>query len=375
MNKFCDIRCSSVARIIDVNANRSKEALRVIEDYARFVLDNESLSVELRNIRHNLTEIIKKLESGNPNLLIRARNVQDDIGKDGFTKAHELTSKRVNELNVKDIVIANFKRLEEALRSLVEYTKTISIQSSNKLEVLRFKAYELEQEVSFYLFPKRAFEKVRLYVLVNSNMNLVKDVIKGWACPEGARGADAIQLREKSMSDNKLLKAALEIRKLTLAHKVLFIMNDRVDIAYLANADGVHLGEDDISIRDARKILGADKIIGATSHNIEEAIQAQRDGADYISVGPMFSSPTKPHLKPEGLKYLKEVAKKIKIPYVAIGGINEKNIPSLLKLHKEYFLLPGRQVKYPLKTAISSGIINCIDPFQATKKIKRVLNN
>lgn len=370
-------------RIIDVNFNRAREATRVIEDYTRFVLDNESLSASLRNIRHSLTEIIKRLEAGNQNLLIRARNVEDDIGKENISKSS----------STHEIIIANFKRLQESLRSLAEYLKPLSqschedihppkagkkSRSSlclsafvakrskmvSEIEKLRFIAYDLEQQVSIHLFPKKAFNDVRLYILVSSDVihqpviEITKQVIRG--------GADAIQLREKAMPDKVLLDMALQIRKLTLQYKVLFIMNDRVDIAVLSNADGVHLGKDDISIKQARKILGQDKIIGATSHNIEEALKAQKDGADYISVGPMFSSPTKPHLKPEGLTYLKDISRKIKIPYVAIGGITNSNLPALIKQHNKSF-------KYPIKIAISSGILGTANPVKTARHIKTIL--
>jgi thiamine-phosphate pyrophosphorylase len=362
----------SIIRIIDVNFNRAREATRVIEDYTRFVLDNEPLSTELRNIRHKLAELLKPL--GN---LVSARNVEDDIGKDGFI-VHKFISSSVHKTDIPNIIIANFKRLEEALRSLAEYLKAspspsplpsrererVRGETVSEIEKLRFKAYELEQQVSFHLFPNKAFNNIRLYVLVSSDLihqpiiEVVKQVIRG--------GANAIQLREKAMPDNVLLDMALNIRKLTMAHKVLFIVNDRVDIAFLSNADGVHLGDDDIPIRQARKILGPDKIIGATSHNIKEAMEAQRQGADYISVGPMFPSPTKPHLKAEGLKYLKKVARKIKIPYVAIGGINKANLPGLLKQHKNLF-------KYPIKAAVSSAIISKPNSTAETKCIKKIL--
>ncbi|MBI4834298.1 MAG: thiamine phosphate synthase [Planctomycetes bacterium] len=361
----------SLLRIIDVNANRCREATRVLEDYTRFVLDNEQFSTQLRDIRHKLTECLKPL--GN---LASARNVQDDIGRENIS----------NTSTTAGVVIANFKRLQESLRSLAEYTKTIkpshfyqkglpinpdcigkqirTRQITIGIEKLRFNAYELEQQITFHLFPNKAFQNVRLYVLVSTDLihkpiiEIARDVIRG--------GADALQLREKSMPDNVLLDMALNIRKLTMAHKVLFIVNDRVDIAHLANADGVHLGDSDIPIRQARKILGPDKIIGATSHNIKEALEAQNEGADYISVGPMFPSPTKPHLKAEGLKYIKETAQKIKIPYVAIGGINKTNLPSLLKQHKKLF-------KYPLKAAVSSAILGKSNPAAETKFIKKAL--
>jgi thiamine-phosphate pyrophosphorylase len=143
-------------------------------------------------------------------------------------------------------------------------------------------------------------------------------------------------------------------------------MNDRADIAHLSNADGVHLGETDISVREARKILGADKIIGVTSHNIAEAIAAQRQGADYISVGPFYPTPTKPNLKPGGFDYLKDVVKHIRIPYFLIGGINQDNISQLRRYHRKL-------ASQPLRVAISSGILLQQDIIKATKQIKKTL--
>jgi thiamine-phosphate pyrophosphorylase len=338
----------SIFRIIDVNVNRAREATRVIEDYARFVLEDADLSAKARSIRHRLVNILKPCARQ----MLASRDIEADIGKETPTSA-KTTS---------EIVISNFSRLGEALRSLAEYLKAESPRLVSGIERLRFEAYQLQQEFFFILYPNKAFDKVRLYVLVPSirNDKIVRDLIRG--------GTDVIQLRAEGLSDRNLLNEAIRLRKITRAHKVLFIINNRIDIALLSNADGVHLGETDLYIRDARRILGPDKIIGATSHSVAEAIAAQANGADYISVGPMFSSPTKPHLAPAGFSYLKEVAKKIHIPYVAIGGITAHNLPGLLKAHKKLF-------KEPLRVAVSSGILNTSNIYKTTRQIAGILNH
>ncbi|MEK7309721.1 MAG: thiamine phosphate synthase [Planctomycetota bacterium] len=336
-----------IYRIIDVNANRAREASRVIEDYARFVLEDAELSVRARNIRHRLVNILKPCHRQ----LIASRDIESDIGKETPTSAK----------TTPEIVISNFSRLGEALRSIAEYLKTEMPRLVKEIERLRFEAYQLQQEFFFILYPNKAFDKMRLYVLVpDVNERIISDLIKG--------GVNAIQLRAEDLDDKELLALAIKLRNITRTHKVLFIINNRIDIALLSNADGVHLGETDCSVRDARKILGPDKIIGATSHSIAEALDAQKAGADYISVGPMFSSPTKPHLAPAGFSYLKEVAKKIHIPYVAIGGITAGNLSVLLKAHKRLF-------KVPLKIAVSSGILNTKNISETTRRISRMIHH
>ncbi|MBI5097681.1 MAG: thiamine phosphate synthase [Nitrospirae bacterium] len=146
-----------------------------------------------------------------------------------------------------------------------------------------------------------------------------------------AAGIRTIQLREKQMSKKNLYREALSIRSLTLRHKTTFIMNDYIDIALAAAADGVHLGQDDMPIKEARKIMGKKKIIGISTHSLKQAISAEDAGADYIGFGPMFSTSTKDSGLPKGLKALREVRKHIKIPIVAIGGINPENVSSALE--------------------------------------------
>jgi thiamine-phosphate pyrophosphorylase len=300
-------------RIIDVNINRAREATRVIEDYARFILEDPESYNQIRLIRHNLLKILSVLS---PKLLC-FRDIEMDPGKNNSS----------NTKNLPEIIISNFRRLSEALRSITEYLKMQSPNLAAQVEKLRFKTYQLEQRFFYLFYPQKLLHKMRLYILVPDRLanrpieKIIPELIKG--------GADAIQLRTDNSEDMTLLKLARKIRSLTLPQNVIFIVNDRIDIALLSQADGVHLGKMDISIHDARRLLGPDKIIGATSHSIEEALEAEKNGADYVSVGPFFTSPTKPSLKPHGFDYIEAVSKRIHIPYIAIGGINKANLPAL----------------------------------------------
>lgn len=152
-----------------------------------------------------------------------------------------------------------------------------------------------------------------------------EDLLKG--------GAKIIQYREKKRDLKLLLEEAKALRELTLKYNATFIVNDYLDIALLSEADGIHIGQDDLPIKDVRKILGENKIIGISTHNPQEAQQAIIDGADYIGVGPIFYTETKEDVcAPVTLEYLDFVNKNIKLPYVAIGGIKENNIDKVLAL-------------------------------------------
>lgn len=142
-----------------------------------------------------------------------------------------------------------------------------------------------------------------------------------------AGGAKIVQLRVKRLSSKGFLKSAHIIRKITRDSSAIFIVNDRVDVALLAEADGVHLGQDDLPVKEARKLLGNNKIIGYSTHNIREALETVRLPVDYISFGPIFLTKTKHDAQtPKGIKGLAEVRKAVDIPIVAIGGITETNI-------------------------------------------------
>src|SRR3989344_2920205 len=152
----------------------------------------------------------------------------------------------------------------------------------------------------------------------------VKSAIKG--------GIKIIQYREKGASKEQMLAEAKEIKKLCQKGNVIFLVNDRMDIALAVDADGVHLGQDDTSYETARNILGKNKIIGLTAHNVDESVEAEKLGVDYIGLSPIFSTSTKDDAgKACGTEMITQVKKHVKIPVVAIGGINESNIGQVLK--------------------------------------------
>jgi thiamine-phosphate pyrophosphorylase len=135
-----------------------------------------------------------------------------------------------------------------------------------------------------------------------------------------------IQLRDKTSAKADVLKFAIKLSRQLVLTKTLFIVNDYIDVAIKACADGVHLGQDDLSLKEARKILGKDKIVGISCHNLRQALKAQKDGADYIGIGPIYATATKPGFRGIGLRPAAELSTKIKIPYFVIGNIGEGNL-------------------------------------------------
>lgn len=208
--------------------------------------------------------------------------------------------------------------------------------------------------------PLHSFSDVRLYVIISSGLakkpvlDTLQEVIQG--------GADAVQLREKAMADSEFLTLAKEFRRITSESKTLFIVNDRADIANKADADGLHIGQSDLTIYKARKIIGCDRILGVSTHTIVQAQKAQQEGADYISAGPLFPTSTKDYEPPVGLDYLREVKSEIHIPFVAIGAINRENL-------NEVLLAGG------LRVAICSAIICSNDVLQTTRSFKAQIAN
>jgi len=143
-------------------------------------------------------------------------------------------------------------------------------------------------------------------------------------------GIGIVQLRDKPSAKADILKLANKLARRLGDSKILFIVNDHPDLALLSGADGVHLGQGDMPLGKARLILGRDKIIGVSCHNKRQALKAQKQGADYIGIGPVYATPTKPEYRPIGLKVLKQLKGKIKIPYFAIGNINKGNIGKII---------------------------------------------
>ncbi|MFQ5680527.1 MAG: thiamine phosphate synthase [Candidatus Omnitrophota bacterium] len=173
----------------------------------------------------------------------------------------------------------------------------------------------------------------RVYVILDYGILGRRDIVSE-AERIIAAGPDIVQLRwtQGAAPDmGRLIEQARKIRIFARSRKALFVINNRADIALLLDADGLHLGQGDLPISCARKILGRDKIIGVSTHSYRQALAAQAAGADYISVGPVFATPTKPDYKPVGLCLLKRLRNKLRLPFVAIGGIGLNNLDNVLR--------------------------------------------
>lgn len=179
---------------------------------------------------------------------------------------------------------------------------------------------------------KHSFQQWRLYVVTDEHLSRGRSHIE-IARAAIAGGAVVIQHRDKTASSGKFYRDAQEIRKLTREAGVAFIVNDNLDIALAVDADGLHIGQNDLSAPKARELLGSDRILGVSAATVDEALQAERDGADYLGVGPIFEArETKPDAgEPLGLQLLRTVREKCRLPIVAIGGINEQNLASVIE--------------------------------------------
>ncbi len=285
---------TTVLRILDANANRAREALRVVEEYARFVLNNPSLQGDLKQLRHDLTGATAAFLGE----AILHRDTPGDVGTQSQTEAEG------SRPDLAAVVTAAGKRLGEALRVIEEVLK-IDSGPARDVEAIRYRWYALEQQIARTLSRGGRFAAVRLYVLITEKLcrrpwlEAAQEAIEG--------GADCLQLREKKLEGAELLRRAQLLVELCRRRGVLAIINDRPDIAVLTGADGVHVGQEDLPAHAVRKIVGNQMIVGVSTHRLEQARQAVLDGADYIGVGPMFVSSTKARDFVAGPEYAREV--------------------------------------------------------------------
>jgi thiamine-phosphate pyrophosphorylase len=337
------------ARILDANANRAREALRVIEDYCRFSLDDPCLSAETKQLRHDLTQQLGTLPG---NLLVEARETLRDVG----TRLTTMTEHQRHSLEA--VVRANLKRLAEALRSLEEYSKLHRPQVSQALEALRYRSYTLERAILIGTTARERLADARLYVLLTGSLCTGS---LDWTIQEAAAGgARMVQLREKNLGDRELLDRARKVRHWTRKAGVLFIMNDRPDIARLTEADGVHVGQDELWVKDVRRILGPNALIGVSTHTIDQVRQAVRDGASYLGVGPTFPSETKEFADFPGLPFVEQAARETTLPAFVIGGVNRDTIGAAVAAGAR-------------RVAVSQAICQADDPRAAAAELLRIL--
>mgnify|MGYP001812708314 FL=1 len=203
-------------------------------------------------------------------------------------------------------------------------------------------------DYSLYLVTDRSLSKGR------SSAEIVAAAVAG--------GVSCIQLREKSCGTREFLNEALALQPLLKSRNIPLIINDRLDIALAIEADGVHLGQSDMPIGMARKIAGDSLIIGISAESVDDALRAEQEGADYIGISPVFSTPTKTDIAPPlGLEGVRQIRALVDIPLVGIGGINSDNAESVLAAGADGI-------------AVVSAIVSAADPAGAAKKLKTLID-
>jgi thiamine-phosphate pyrophosphorylase len=311
---------TDAGRVLDANFNRAREAIRVVEDYCRFVLDDRFLTEKAKGLRHGLAEASGRLP---PGLLLAARDTLRDVGTTVSASGEYVRGSPL------EVAATNLKRLQESLRSLEEYGKLFDPELGRQLEAIRYASYTLERAVVRGSAARRRLSAAKLYVLLTGGGCVAS---LDWTIEQSAAGgATVFQLREKTLSDRELLERARDVRRWTHAAGALLIVNDRPDVARLADADGVHLGQDDMSVKDARRILGPDPLIGVSTHSLEEVRRAVLDGADYIGIGPTFPSRTKLFDHFPGLEFIGAAMAEHTLPAFALGGIAPENISEVVR--------------------------------------------
>ncbi len=311
-----------ILRIIDANLNRAGEGLRVLEEFARMTLNDTALTQQLKDMRHVIIPDVPGLRER----LLDARDSGEDIGSNmkspGQDEQHGSTG----------IIAANARRVEESLRVLEETAKTHGVGlDTDRYRQARFQLYTIEKELLLKMSRQDKLKQMKgLYVIIDtaslrgrSHMETAEKIIRG--------GAGVIQLRDKETGKAELIGIAGKIADLCRKNEILFIMNDYLDLALAVDADGLHVGEDDLPAGIARRLLPVDKILGCSTRTVEGAKALVKEGADYLGVGGMYPTTTKEDNEVVGTQRLEEIRRAVGVPLVAIGGINKDNVSEVME--------------------------------------------
>ncbi|MEO0075151.1 MAG: thiamine phosphate synthase [candidate division WOR-3 bacterium] len=306
-----------IARIIDVNINRFSEGMKVVEDLLRFYWQDQKILFELRKLKNLFWQHFGQYR----NQVVFARASYQDIGR-------QIDFDIQKRNKIIDVVNVNFKRCQESARVLEEIFKKVSPSQSRFCKTLRFALYDIE--MAFLKHISINFNPL-LYVILDITTigrKYLTDITK--ACIDG--GCTLLQLRETDTSSTRqFLNDAEQIRKVSKDANIKLIINNRLDIALAINADGVHLGKNDMPIKKVKSLLNSDMLIGITVRNVNQAQRAEKAGANYVSLGSIFPSPTKTKIPIVGINTLKKVSKTVSIPVIAIGGINKNNVIEVIQ--------------------------------------------
>lgn len=340
---------SGPLRVIDAALNRAAEGLRVVEDYARMILNDPYLTGQFKSLRHRLFSASEAFQTSER---VASRDTPRDVGTTITTETEQQRD------SVTGIVQANLSRVQQALRTIEEYSKLVYPAAAAMIEPLRYESYTLEKAILTTILSLANLKDARLYVLLDGRKSpeqfstMARELIAG--------GADIIQLRDKELSAQELFQRGRILAEICRPAGVRWIMNDRADLAVAAGADGVHVGQDDLTVFQARQIVGPAKLVGVSTHSLDQARAAVRDGANYVGVGPIFFSRTKSFKETVGLELASQVAQEIRLPAFAIGGINGDNLASVLQTGIE-------------RVTVKGAITESSDPRQAAQHIKQQL--
>jgi thiamine-phosphate pyrophosphorylase len=330
-------------RILDANLDRAREGLRVVEEWCRFGLDDAALVASCKQLRQDLGHWHR------PEFRL-ARNTPGDVGTD-LTHVRE-----ESRADVPAVLQANLCRVQEALRALEEYGKVYDPAMGAACKQMRYQVYILESKL---LSQNRLqqLQQAKLY-LVTTQVDRLDETVE--AALKG--GVRLVQYRDKDAEDPVRLERAMGLRSLCHQYNALFIVNDRVDLALAVDADGVHLGQQDLPVAIARQLIGSNRIVGRSTTNPEELARALEEGVDYIGVGPVYATPTKTDKAVAGLDYVRYAAIHSTLPWFAIGGIDEQNLAEVVAVGAE-------------RVAIVRAIMKAEDPARAAQRLLLQLNS
>ena len=297
-------------RILDANLDRAREGLRIIEEWCRFGLNDAALTEQIKHLRQTLG-------GWHSDAMRQSRDTPGDLGT---ALSHPQEEQR-NTLQT--VVKVNCCRVQEALRVLEEYGKLHSPDMAKGAKQMRYQLYTLESKLLGHDLRQRLTQACTYLVTSPSDrlLETVEAALKG--------GIDIVQYREKTADDEVRLALAGQIKTLCHQYNALFIVNDRVDIAAAVGADGVHLGQQDLPLAAARHILGPLPLVGRSTTNPAEMARAIDEGADYIGVGPVYATPTKPGKAASGYDYIRYAIENAPMPWFAIGGIDLTNVATV----------------------------------------------
>ena len=282
----------------------------------------------------------------------RARNITDDVGTQISHTNENL------RLNPQAVLHANLARVQESLRVLEEYGKILDPAMAAAMQTMRYQVYGLESRLGGD--RQRRLQKLaaaRLYLVTMPVPNLVAIVE---SCLKAGLGL--VQYRQKEGDDKDRFAIAQQLCDLCHRYDALFLVNDRIDVAIAVGADGVHLGQQDCPIAVARKLLGSDAILGQSTTCPAELEIALDNQVDYVGVGPVFATPTKPGKAAAGFGYVGYAAQNLTIPWYAIGGIDLDNLREVMDAGAN-------------RVAVVRSLITAIDPQKTTRNLLQNLQS